>query len=106
MKFEHLKDLSPEKFRRITGVKPATFNKMVSIVRQVCAIKEKRQKSPGGRKHNLSYAFRLYKESDVETAENVSGCALILLQGFAMLNYKIRFGRGLINNHENFIHSH
>ncbi len=33
MKFEHLKDLSLEKFRRITGVKPATFNKMVSIVR-------------------------------------------------------------------------
>ncbi len=76
MKFEHLKDLSPEKFRRITGVKLATFNKMVSIVRQACAVKEKRQKSPGGRKPNLSHAFRLYKESQISKPQKTFRAAL------------------------------
>jgi len=32
MKFETVKDLSNEKFRRLTGVKRTTFDKMVSIL--------------------------------------------------------------------------
>ncbi|MBS4168316.1 hypothetical protein PARA125_000950 [Parachlamydia sp. AcF125] len=31
MKFEIVKDLDDEKFRRLTGVKRSTFNKMVNI---------------------------------------------------------------------------
>lgn len=59
MKYEKLKKMSDEKFRRITGVKQATFSKMVEIVTQACEDKKKQQKSPGGRKSNLSIADRV-----------------------------------------------
>ena len=32
MKYEETKELDNEKFRRLTGVKKATFNKMVEIL--------------------------------------------------------------------------
>lgn len=34
MKFDGIKDLSEEKFRRLTGVKRTTFNKMVGILKE------------------------------------------------------------------------
>ena len=59
VKYEKLKTMSDEKFRRITGVKLATFNKMVEIVTKACEEKKNKQKSPGGRKPNLSIADRV-----------------------------------------------
>lgn len=59
MKFENLKQMSKEKFRRITGVKPITFDKMVEIVNNASADLQKQQKSPGGRKPNLSIEDRV-----------------------------------------------
>ena len=50
MRFDNIKHFKPEEFRRLTGVKLATFNKMVEIVVQ--ALKEKKAK--GGRPNKLS----------------------------------------------------
>ena len=50
MKFDKVKDLEAEKFRRLTGVKRTTFDKMVLILRE--ADKVKKQK--GGRSSKLS----------------------------------------------------
>lgn len=50
MKFDNIKHFKPEEFRRLTGVKLATFNKMVEVVSQ--ALKEKKAK--GGRPNKLS----------------------------------------------------
>ena len=49
MRFEKAKNLSAEKFRRLTGVKQKTFEKMVEILKQADKIK----KSRGGRKSKL-----------------------------------------------------
>lgn len=49
MKFDKVKDLEAEKFRRLTGVKRTTFDKMVMILRE--ADKVKKQK--GGRSSKL-----------------------------------------------------
>lgn len=54
MKFEKIRKLTEEKFRRITGVKRATFNKMVDIVQENYQERRRQQKAPGGRKPNLS----------------------------------------------------
>jgi len=53
MKFENLKRLDEEKFRRITGVKRDTFGKMVTILKND-RIEKKQNKGPGGRPHKLS----------------------------------------------------
>lgn len=50
MKFETVKELDDEKFRRLTGIKRSTFNKMVDILGQSI----KTRKSPSGRKRKLS----------------------------------------------------
>jgi len=50
MKFETVKNLDDEKFRRLTGVKRPTFNKMVDILEQ--SIKNRKVNS--GRKKKLS----------------------------------------------------
>lgn len=55
MKYEQIKDLEAEKFRRLTGVKTETFNKMVSILREA----EIKKKAKGGRKSKLSIEDRL-----------------------------------------------
>ncbi len=34
MKFDQVKDLEDEQFRRLTGVKKVTFSRMVDILRQ------------------------------------------------------------------------
>ncbi len=48
--YEQLKDLSNEKFRRRTGVKKQTFDKMVEVLTQ----EDKLKKAKGGRKNKLS----------------------------------------------------
>ncbi len=55
MKFEHIKELEDEKFRRLTGVRKGTFSKMVDILRQADGLK----KSKGGRKNKLNLEEQL-----------------------------------------------
>ena len=55
MKYEKIKDFQEKQFRRITGVKRATFNKMVEII--IAA--EKIKKAKGGRPNNLAVEDRV-----------------------------------------------
>lgn len=55
MKYEQIKELEGEKFRRLTGVKKETFFKMVAILKEADVKKKKR----GGRKNKLSLEDRL-----------------------------------------------
>ena len=50
MKFDTVKELEDEKFRRLTGVKRTTFDRMVSILEQ----SNKAKKVNGGRNNKLS----------------------------------------------------
>ncbi len=50
MKYENIKELECEKFRRLTGVKKRTFEKMISILNEANKLK----KGKGGRKNKLS----------------------------------------------------
>lgn len=55
MKYEKLKKLSEEKFRRATGVKKNTFSLMLEIINKV----ETKKKEKGGRPNKLSVEDRL-----------------------------------------------
>lgn len=55
MKFDQVKELEDEKFRRLTGVKKPTFTKMVNILREADTLK----KSRGGRKNKLNLEDQL-----------------------------------------------
>lgn len=55
MKYDQIKELAGEKFRRLTGVKRETFSKMVDILKEV----DLEKKSRGGRKNKLSIENRL-----------------------------------------------
>ena len=55
MKYEGIKRLEKEKFRRLTGVKRGTFDKMLSILSEA----EKKKKAKGGRKSKLTLENRL-----------------------------------------------
>ena len=48
-KYERIKKLCSEEFRRLTGIKPATFQEMVVILKEA----EKKKKSQGGKPNNL-----------------------------------------------------
>lgn len=50
MKYEKIKVIKPEDFRRLTGVKVKTYEKMVEIVGNA----QKAKKAQGGRKNKLS----------------------------------------------------
>lgn len=49
MRYEQLKELRDEKFRRLTGVKKSTFEKMLDILKEA----DGKKKSRGGRKSKL-----------------------------------------------------
>ena len=49
MRYEKLQDLSSEEFRRLTGVKPSTFNHMVEIL----DLAHRKKKRRGGRNNKL-----------------------------------------------------
>lgn len=49
MRYDNIKKLDEEKFRRLTGIKKKTFEKMVEILREAHI----KKKSKGGRKNNL-----------------------------------------------------
>jgi hypothetical protein len=55
MKYESIKELEGEKFRRLTGVKRTTFGKMVGILSEA----DKKKRVKGGRKSKLSLEDRL-----------------------------------------------
>jgi len=55
MKYDCLKDFKNEEFRRLTGVKRATFEKMVNILKEA----ESSKKRFGGRPHRLSIEDQL-----------------------------------------------
>lgn len=55
MKYESIKGLEGEKFRRLSGVKRATFEKMVGILSEA----DKKKRIKGGRKSKLSLEDRL-----------------------------------------------
>jgi len=55
MKYEQIKELEDEKFRRLTGVKKDTFYKMIDILQEA----EIKKKARGGRKNKLSIENRL-----------------------------------------------
>ena len=55
MKYESIQGLEEEKFRRLTGVKRATFEKMLVILSEA----DKQKKAKGGRKAKLSMEERL-----------------------------------------------
>lgn len=44
-KYDHIKDLPPQEFRRLTGVKPVVFNKMLTILKR----DERRKRKAGGK---------------------------------------------------------
>ena len=56
VKFEMVKELDDEKFRRLAGVKRTTFDKMVFILEQ----SNKNKKIHGGRKNKLSIENMLF----------------------------------------------
>lgn len=55
MKYESIKGLEEEKFRRLTGIKRATFEKMMGILSEA----DKKKKAKGGRKSKLTLEDRL-----------------------------------------------
>jgi Helix-turn-helix of DDE superfamily endonuclease len=55
MRYDQIKALGDEKFRRLTGVMLSTFSKMVDILRQA----DIQKKSQGGRKNKLSIENQL-----------------------------------------------
>lgn len=55
MRYERLQEYSGEEFRRLTGVKIATFNKMLAILKEA----EKLKKAKGGKPNYLSMEDRL-----------------------------------------------
>ena len=59
MAYEHIKDLSAEEFRRMTGIQPSTFAKMVEILESAQAKCKREQKWKGGRTADLPVADQL-----------------------------------------------
>ena len=55
MKYDQIGKLDEEKFRRLTGVKKQTFDRMIEILK----VSDKEKKSRGGRKNTLSIEDQL-----------------------------------------------
>ena len=55
MKYDQIKEISEEEFRRLTGVKCSTFNKMVEILKDA----DQQKKAKGGRKNKLNIENQL-----------------------------------------------
>jgi hypothetical protein len=55
MKYDQIKELLEEQFRRLTGVKKATFKKILGILREA----DEKKKAKGGRKSKLSVEDQL-----------------------------------------------
>ena len=55
-KYEQVKTLSDEKFRRLIGIKRRAFDKMIELLSE----EDKKKKSKGGRKNKLSIEDQLF----------------------------------------------
>jgi predicted DNA-binding transcriptional regulator AlpA len=55
LKYEQVKILSDEQFRRLTGVKRGTFDRMIKILEEA----DKKKKAKGGRRNKLSMENQL-----------------------------------------------
>lgn len=55
LKYEQVKSLSDEQFRRLTGVKRSTFDRMIKILEEA----DKKKKMQGGRRNKLSMENQL-----------------------------------------------
>ena len=55
MKQEQIKDLGGEEFRRLTGIKPETFEKMLKILSDA----DRKKKAKGGRRNKLNLKDQL-----------------------------------------------
>ena len=55
MKYDQIKELSEEQFRRLTGVKKTTLKRMLEILKEADA----KKKAKGGRKSKLSIEDQL-----------------------------------------------
>jgi transposase len=55
MKYDQIQELTEEKFRRLTGIKRTTFNKIVEIL----ASADQQKKARGGRKNKLTIENQL-----------------------------------------------
>lgn len=55
MKYDEIKKLSAEEFRRLTGIKEETFKRMTQILREA----ESKKKAQGGKPNKLSIEDRL-----------------------------------------------
>ncbi len=55
MKYKSIKGIEDEKFRRLTGIKRSTFEKMIGILSDA----DQKKKAKGGRKSKLSIENRL-----------------------------------------------
>jgi hypothetical protein len=84
MKYEQVKKLEEEKFRRLTGLKKETFDKMLSILTDA----EIKKKAKGGRKNKLSIENRLLMAleyiREYRTYFHVS-------QSYGVRKYRIRY---------------
>ena len=56
MKQEQIKNLGGEEFRRLTGIKPETFEKMLKILSDA----DRKKKSRGGRRNKLNLKDQLF----------------------------------------------
>lgn len=56
MKQKQIKDLGGEEFRRLTGIKPETFEKMLKILSDA----DRKKKSRGGRRNKLNLKDQLF----------------------------------------------
>ncbi len=59
MKYEEVKDLRAEEFRRLTGVKPDTFRKMLEVLEAAERERKAAQRYRGGKKPKLTLADQL-----------------------------------------------
>jgi hypothetical protein len=55
LKYEQVKSLSDDQFRRLTGVKRGTFDRMIKILEE----EDKKKKKKGGRRNKLSMENQL-----------------------------------------------
>jgi hypothetical protein len=63
MKYEQIRDLSKEQFRRLTGIKTGTLTKMVAILREA----DREKKKQGERNNKLCIEDQLLQKEEIWT---------------------------------------
>ncbi len=76
MKYTQIQELDEEKFRRLTGVKPTTFKRMIEILSQ----EESKKKRKGGRPNKLSLQSQLLMALEYMREYRFSYCSKLCSQ--------------------------